>query len=311
MIKRTLCFSNPAYLTTHFEQLVIELPGTSKSEQPPPKPIEDLGIVILDNPQITITHTLLSKLAENNTAVVICDARHMPNAMFLPYSGHSLTQQKVQQQMECSVPLRKNLWQQTVKCKILNQAAVLDRIGKPSERLYHLVEDVKTGDSSNHEGQAAVFYWKNFIKFDSDSDVDPFHDARFLRDRYGDSPNHLLNYGYAVLRAIIARAIVGAGLLPVLGIHHRNQYNPFCLADDIMEPFRPFVDLLVVKIMATMPVDEHLTPALKRELLTIATADTIIDGNRSPLFVAAQKTAASLSKCFAGEARKIIYPEIP
>jgi CRISP-associated protein Cas1 len=309
MLKKTLSFSNPAYLSAKLEQLTIEKPGVENTEKIPPKHIEDIGIVILDHPQITITHTLLSKLVANNAAVVTCDERHLPNGLFLPLSGHTLHSQRFKQQLESSIPLKKGLWQQTIKAKIMNQAALLEKIGKPAKRLYKLAEDVSSGDMQNREGQAAAIYWPQVFDMDIGGEEDPWHNEVFLRERTGDEPNNMLNYTYAVLRAIVARALVGAGLLPVLGIHHRNQYNAYCLADDIMEPYRPYADYLVLQVFGSGLDCSELTPNIKQQLLMIASADTMIDGQRSPLFVATQRTAVSLAKCFAGDSRKILYPQ--
>jgi CRISP-associated protein Cas1 len=308
MLKKTLSFSNPAYLSVKLEQLTIEKPGTASTEKIPPKHIEDIGIVILDNPQITITHALLSKLVANNAAVVTCDEKHLPNGLFLPLSGHTLHSQRFKQQLESSIPLRKGLWQQTIKAKILNQAAVLEKLGKSAKRLHKLAEDVSSGDMQNREGQAAAIYWPQVFDLDTGGDEDPWHNELFLRDRAGEEPNNLLNYTYAVLRAIVARALVGAGLLPVMGIHHRNQYNAYCLADDIMEPYRPYADYLVHQVYSSELDCSELTPFIKQQLLLIASVDTFIDGQKSPLFVATQRTAVSLAKCFAGDTRKILYP---
>ena len=164
-----------------------------------------------------------------------------------------------------------------------------------------MAQDVKSGDCDNYEAQGAVYYWRNIFPDQTD----------FVRDREGDPPNNLLNYGYAILRAVIARALVISGLLPIYGIHHHNRYNAYCLADDIMEPYRPFVDNLVIDIMKKHSDYSDLSKDIKQELLSIPVLDVIIEGKRSPLMIAASQTTASLAKCFYGEIRKISYPEFP
>lgn len=295
MIKRTLYFSNPAYLKTANEQLLIEVP---ESEDVKTVPIEDIGLLMLDHQQITITQALMAKLLANNTAVITCNDTHHPTGMMLNLDGHSLQSQKFQAQIEASVPLKKQLWQQTIIAKITNQAAVLEKQRADHKLLLHYAKEVKSGDSDNHEAKAAAHYWKHiFPRF-----------IQFKRERHGLPPNNLLNYGYAILRAIVARSLTGSGLLPTLGIHHRNQYNAYCLADDIMEPYRPLVDQLICKIVRENGEYLDMTPSMKKALLEIPAMDVTIDGQKSPLMNAVQRTAASLVKCYEGNARKILYP---
>jgi CRISPR-associated protein Cas1 len=295
MIKRTLYFGNPAYLSTRLEQLVITYPEASEAKT---TPIEDIGVVILDHQQITISQALIAKLLNHNVALITCDQTHHPSGLLLTLDGHTLQSQKFQEQIQASKPLLKQLWQQTIECKIENQTALLEKQGIEVGNMKRWVQEVKSGDTTNREARAAVYYWnKVFTQFPD-----------FTRDRYGLPPNHLLNYGYAILRAIVARSLVGSGLLPTLGIHHRNQYNAYCLADDIMEPYRPFVDQLVVKIIDQNGHFLDMGTNIKTQLLQIPTLDVEIDRQKSPLMVAVQRTTASLSKCFAGEIRKILYP---
>lgn len=295
MIKRTLYFGNPAYLKTLNSQLVAELPETKETIS---VPIEDIGIIITDHQQITITQALLAQLLENNVAYITCDATHHPAGLFLNMEGNTLQSQKSQLQAEASVPLKKQLWQQTVSAKIKNQAMVLATQREHNKYLLQLSEKVKSGDSENDEAKAAAYYWKKiFPSF-----------LEFRRERYGPPPNNLLNYGYAILRALVARSLVGSGLLPTLGIHHKNQYNAFCLADDVMEPYRPYVDLVVCKIIRMNGKFLEMTPSMKKELLEIPSMDVVIDGKKSPLMNAVSRTTASLVKCFEGDARKILYP---
>lgn len=297
MIKRTLYFGSPAYLKTQNEQLIIELHEGSEVKS---APIEDIGLLILDHQQITITQALIAKLLANNVALVTCDNTHHPTGMLLNLDGNTLQSQKSQAQLEASIPLKKQLWQQTVSAKISNQAAVLVQLKIDERPLLKYAKAVKSGDSENHEAQAAVYYWKYiFPEF-----------LAFKRMRFGDPPNNLLNYGYAILRAIVARSLVASGLLPTFGIHHRNQYNAYCLADDIMEPYRPYVDRIVCKIVAMNGRFLEMTPTMKKELLGIPAVDVHLNGQKSPLMNAVQRTTASLSSCFEGKSRKLLYPQM-
>ncbi|HXS37406.1 MAG TPA: type II CRISPR-associated endonuclease Cas1 [Flavipsychrobacter sp.] len=295
MIKRTLYFSNPAYLKTTNDQLVIEMQDSAETKS---APIEDIGLLILDHQQITITQALMAKLLANNVALITCDNTHHPVGLFLNLDGHTLQSQKFQAQVEASIPLKKQLWQQTVMAKIGNQAALLSKERIDNKLLLNYAKDVKSGDSENHEAKAAVYYWKNIFP--------PF--LNFTRERFGPPPNNLLNYGYAILRAVVARSLVASGLLPTLGIFHRNQYNAYCLADDIMEPYRPFVDQVVCSIVSMNGQYLEITPGMKKQLLTIPAMDVEIDGQKSPLLNAVQRTTASLAKCYEGNTRKILYP---
>ena len=294
MIKRTLYFGNPAYLKTATEQLVVERPGEEKKTIP----IEDIGIIVLDHQQITITQALLAKLLANNVALISCNETHHPVGLLLTLDGHTLQSQKYQAQVDASVPLKKQLWQQTVECKIANQAGVLKQQRQETNYMDMLTRTVKSGDADNNEAKAAAWYWKRiFPDF-----------LAFTREREGMPPNNLLNYGYAILRATVARSLVGSGLLATLGIHHRNQYNAYCLADDIMEPYRPYVDTIVYQIVRGNGKYLDMTPSMKTALLNIPAMDVNIDGQTSPLMNAVARTTASLCKCFEGEARKILYP---
>lgn len=297
MIKRTLYFGNPAYLKTLHEQLVIELPESGETKS---VPIEDIGLLMLDHQQITITQVTLNKLISNNVALVTCDHTHHPIGMFLSLDGNTLQSQKFKAQIEASVPLKKQLWQQTIIAKIENQSALLNAEKIDNKLLINLAANVKSGDSEGSEAKAAAYYWKHlFPDF-----------LAFRRERYGLPPNNLLNYGYAIIRAAVARALVVSGLLPTLGIFHRNQYNAYCLADDIMEPYRPFVDKMVCHIIRGNGKYLDMTPAMKKDLLSIPALDVIIDGQKSPLMNAIQRTTASLVKCYEGTSRKILYPEL-
>ena len=308
MIKKTLCFMNPAYLSLRDKQLVIKLPEVETAECLPESfkkeatrtiPIEDIGVVVLDNKRITITSGILEALLENNSAVITCDSKSMPVGLMLPLTGNTLQNERFRDQLASSLPLKKQLWQQTIRQKISNQETVLHHYTLTETGCMRAwVNDVRSGDPDNVEAKAAAYYWKNLFADHPD----------FVRGRDGEPPNNLLNYGYAILRAVVARSLVASGLLPTLGIHHHNRYNAYCLADDIMEPYRPFVDELVLQIMEEEDDYTELTKNIKAKLLQIPVLDVTINGKRSPLMIATGTTTSSLYKCFSGELKQIIYP---
>jgi CRISPR-associated protein Cas1 len=293
MLKKTIYIGNPSYLRTKEEQLIIIDPNSKTTKGR--IAIEDMALLLLDNNQITISNQLLIKLQGNNVAIITCDAHHLPFGLMLPMYGHTTYSERIKQQIAVSEPLKKQLWKQTVVQKIKNQEALLKLYNKPAATMQEYWQDVKSGDSTNCEGKAAVHYWKYLFK-------------NFSRVRDGKSPNNLLNFGYAILRSIVARALVSSGLNPIFGIFHKNKYNPYCLADDIMEPYRPFVDKLVVNFVIKHPNENELTKMVKAHLLTIATQDVLIAGKIRPLMVAVTATTASLYKCYIGEIRQIKYP---
>lgn len=295
MIKRTLCFSNPTYLSVKLNQLVISFP---EKEEKKTIPIEDIGVVILDSPQITVTQTVLVKLLENNTAVVTCNSSHHPIGLQLCLDGNTLQSERFQKQISASEVLKKNLWQQTIQSKIYNQAMFLQELGIPIRNMLLWSRSVTSGDTKNHEARAAAYYWENLLQS---------HD-NFKRERFGEYPNNFFNYTYAILRAIVARNLVGSGLLPTLGIHHKNKYNAYCLADDIMEPYRPYADRLVLETIQKYPDKEDINKEIKSMLLTLPVIDVKINKQQRPLLVAVAETTASLAQCFAGKRRKIKYP---
>ena len=305
MIKRTLYFGNPAYLSLKLKQMVVKLPQKGDEERDENEltrtvPIEDIGVVILDHKQITVTQALISALLDNNCALITCDSRQLPVGLMLPLAGNTVQNERFRLQLDASLPLKKQLWQQTIEAKIKNQAAMLKyTTGEIHNNMLKWSESVKSGDTGNMEARAAVYYWKT---------VFPDY-PYFVRDHVGEGTNALLNYGYAILRAIVARALVASGLLPTLGIHHHNRYNAYCLADDIMEPYRPYVDKIVVDILSEDPEAEVIT-AVKIKLLNIPVTEVLIGGKRSPLMVAVSHTTSSLVKCFRGESRRLIYPEM-
>lgn len=307
MIKKTLYFGNPIYLSLRNAQLVLRKPDADKLEESFKQdaertiPIEDIGVVVLDNRRITITTGAMEALLANNCAIITCDSTDLPVGLMLPLCGNTTQSERFRTQIDASLPLKKQLWQQTVRQKILNQAAVLSKnTGAIVKNMQVWANEVRSGDPDNFEARAAAYYWRNLFPTL----------PNFVRGREGDPPNNLLNYGYAILRACVARGLVGSGLLPTLGIHHHNRYNAYCLADDIMEPYRPYVDDLVVQIMQEYPDYSELNRSIKAALLTIPALDVVLDDKRSPLMIAVGQTTASLAKCFNGELRKIAYPEL-
>lgn len=298
MIKRTLMFSNPAYLSQKNSQLVISFPDKEIDDRT--VPIEDIGVIVLENQQITISHGCIAALVQNNVALISCDASHMPTGLMLPLDGGHTQSERFRFQVEASLPLKKQLWQQTIQQKIYNQARVLEDIGIEVTNMFRWSKSVKSGDPDNYEGRAAAYYWQNiFSRY-----------FEFNRYRAGESPNNLLNYGYAILRATVARSLVSSGLLPTLGIFHRNKYNAYCLADDIMEPYRPFVDRIVYDIVSDGLSFRELDTELKMRLLELPQVDVRFDDMTSPLLVGVSRTTASLARCFEGISRKINYPSL-
>jgi len=330
MIKRTLYFGNPAYLSLKNSQLMVRLPEVEKNQQLDVAfkqqahatiPVEDIGIVLLDHQQITITHGLLDALMENNVAVITCNNTRHPAELLLPLQGHTLQHERYSDQLSASEPLRKQLWQQTIIQKIKNQAALLDLIiplhegdkGGGGKTLRRIASQVKSGDSNNCEATAAALFWQKIfstIQLPSLTGEEQSERLNFVRYREGPPPNNYLNYGYAVLRAIMARSIVAAGLLPTLGIHHANRYNAYCLADDLMEPYRPFVDKIVHDLVAEHGINTDIPKEIKTALLKIPVIDVSINDETSPLMIATQRTAVSLVKCFNGEQKKLLYPNL-
>ncbi len=306
MLKRTLYFGNPSYLSLQQGQLIVKQPvkteenGTITEELKASIPIEDIGVIVLDHQQITISMGAMDFLLQHNVALVTCNTTHHPSGLMLSLDGNVLQNMRYREQLGASEPLKKQLWAQTVVQKIKNQQCVLSQCNKPYSYLEPLHKSVKSGDGDNCEATAAAYYWPTLFS----------HITGFKRERGGICPNNYLNYGYAILRATIARSIVAAGLLPTLGIFHANKYNAYCLADDLMEPYRPYVDKLVFDWVAEHQMNEDLTKEDKANLLKIPVLDVIINEEKSPLMVATQKTAHSLVKCFNGENRKLIYPEM-
>lgn len=299
MIGKTIFIGQPAKLSLAMGQMVLE-----RKEVEPFKtsiPIEDLGLLVLEHPQISLTHGLLASLMSHKVAVVTCDAQYMPCGLLLPLEGHSVHTERMHIQLKSSKPLNKQLWQQTVQAKIQNQAALLCQKSLISKPLEMLVTKVKSGDPTNCEAQAAAYYWDHLMG------------PEFLRLQEPQYPNGALNYGYAIVRALMARAIVATGLLPSMGIFHHNKYNAFCLADDLMEPYRPFVDQVVLNqcVPPETDIDIGLSMAQKKVLLALPQLTLQMEGLQRPLFHAVGLTAHSLFKCYAGEKRKLSFPHFP
>lgn len=292
MIKRTLSFSKQCSLSLKNQQLVVKVKDDPDFIRT--VPVEDIGFVLLENQQISVSLPLLNALAENNAAVIVCSDKFMPNAMMLNLDSNSIQGERYRDQVNASEPLKKNIWKQTVEAKIRNQAALLDKLDKDGSVLRPYWQNVKSGDADNREGVAAKIYWDTLFGDD------------FVRARGGCSPNEMLNYGYTVLRAAVARSLMGSGLFPAFGIYHRNRYNSFPLADDIMEPYRPFVDEIVFDLYANG--ESELTKETKAEILKLLYVDTVFDKVMRPLDVGLSITTASLAKCFSGESKKIMYP---
>ena len=292
MLKRALFFSTPFCLSLKDNQMVINT--KQMPEEKRTIPIEDIGFVVLEHQQTSITLPLLNALSDNNVAVIICGKDYMPNAMLMNLDSNKTQGESFRAQIEASEPLKKGLWKQVVEAKIRNQAALLSKLGKDGDKLKPYYSNVKSGDADNREGVAAKIYWNEL-----------FEDG-FIRSRDGDAPNNLLNYGYTLLRAAVARALMGSGLLPALGIFHRNRYNAFPLADDIMEPYRPYVDEIVYH-MHTNGIDK-LDKDAKSQLLNILFSDTVFNKVTRPLEIGLTTTTASLVKCYMGTTKKILYP---
>lgn len=293
MIKRTIVLSNQVYIKKENDQLVIRQGAETKSV-----PIEDIGVLMMESHQCTITEAVLSALMANNAVVMSCDGYHHPDGIMLPVSGNVLHTAVLKDQLKASIPLKKQLWQQTMKAKITNQATTLAMLGTKAEPLEYWSRKVRSGDPDNYEGRAAAYYWKNFFP----------GDYGFTREREGNAPNSLLNYGYTILRAAMARAVVGSGLHPAIGMHHKSQYNPFCLADDLMEPFRPFIDLAVRQICTEQGQSAELSTENKKRIIGVLSLDVWIEKERKPMLLGLTSTTSSLVYCYAKEQRMIYYP---
>lgn len=292
-MKRTIVFSSACRISLKNCQLNVENQDSGELTR---IPVEDLAIVIIENQQVSISIPALNALAENNCAVVVCDSKHMPSSMLMNLDTNSIQGQNYRLQTKASVPLKKNLWRQIVRKKIQNQSRLLTELGLDGDRLKPFYMSVKSGDADNREGIAAKIYW------------DVLLGDEFIRSRFGEAPNGLLNYGYSILRAAMTRAIMGSGLFPAFGLFHKNRYNSFPLADDLMEPYRPFVDRIVYMLCAED--NASLNTDTKQRLLRVLFTDTSFKDMVRPLEISLSVTTASLVRCLAMEEKELAYPQI-
>ena len=293
MIKRTLFFSHAVCLSVKHKQLVI---FSKETQEETLVPIEDIGFVIVENERVSLTIPLINELTENNCALIFCNEKHMPFSMTMPLDCNEIQSQLFSAQINAKLPVKKKCWKQVVEYKIKNQGLLLKKYDLDFARLADFSKRVKSGDSTNMESQAAKFYWDNLFG------------KEWCRNRFGDFPNNYLNYGYAILRAATARALTGSGLLPALGIHHHNKYNAYCLADDLMEPYRPFIDDEVIEYISTNPDEKELGLEFKKKILKVLTRDVKMDNLTRPMMVALSMTSASFADALSNESEKLKLP---
>lgn len=292
MIKRSIIISSPSRLSLKNNQLVcVDLDDEGNEKK---APVEDIGVLLVENQRAVLTVPLINALADNNVAVVFCDRNAMPSSMLLSMSANATQSEMLRTQISAGEALKKRLWKQIIESKIHNQALLLDKIGQDGAILRPYYSNVKSGDIDNREGAAARVYWRALFGHD------------FTRERDGDGPNKMLNYGYSILRSAVARAIVSSGLNPAFGLFHRNRYNPMPLSDDIMEPYRPFVDEIVYGLYSNG--EEELTTEVKSYLVGVLSCDTVFDGIRRPLQIGLSFTTSSLGKCLSGDSKLLALP---
>jgi len=294
MIKRIIEISNPGYLKVKQKQLCIEQGG----EQIDSIPIEDIGILLLSHREIVLTSAVTTRLIENKSAIIHCDNRYMPCAYTLPLDNNTMHSAVLKIQTEAKAPIKKRLWQQIVQAKIAAQARVLALYSeKNAQPLFSMIQRVKSGDADNKEAQAAQYYWPKLFN------------QKFRRNPDAAGINVLLNYGYAIIRASVTRAICAAGLHPAIGIHHSNQYNAFCLADDLMEPLRPMVDWQVQAHVQNLKDTElTLNQDSKKVLLELASTDVLLDQHQLPLMVALHRYTASFKRMLQSKEKRLQIP---
>ncbi len=308
MIKRTLEISREAaHLSVKHDQLVLKRDGAVVGAVP----CEDLGMVVVDHPQATYSHAALASLVEADAVVVICGRDHLPQGLLIPMNDHSQVVWRIQDQIAASKPQQKRIWQQVIQAKIRAQAANLNSNSPPRRRLEAIAREVRSGDEGNRESQAARIYWSAWLVNVDELNLAPdaagvLSSEGFRRDRDAGGLNALLNYGYAILRAAVARALVAAGLHPALGIHHSNRGNPFCLADDLMEPLRPLVDRRARDL--GWSGEPLLDQASKAHLLELLTDEVSFAGETGPLMVSLHRYTASFVRCLRGEAKRLEVP---
>ncbi|GAB4196409.1 MAG: type II CRISPR-associated endonuclease Cas1 [Wenzhouxiangellaceae bacterium] len=292
MSKRIIEISNPAYLHIDHRQLVIE----KDKQRIASIPVEDMAALVLATPQVVMTHAAIGFLLSQNVAVVSCDGKHQPVGLFMHLQGNVLRGERLSLQSEMKYPLKKSLWKDIVKAKIRLQAKVASDVCG-SENISPLIRKVRSGDPDNIEAQAARRYWPRLFP------------DQFRRDRDADDQNRLLNYGYAIVRALVARSLCAAGLHPGLGLHHRNRYNDFPLADDVMEPYRPFVDLTVWQLVEDGLGQAEMDTDIRKRLIEVVKHPVKIGGDQAPLQNAIQKTAQSLAACISEKGKPLLLPD--
>lgn len=272
-------------------------------------PLEEIAAVVISEPQVTYTHSVLTRLSETGVCVVFCGQKKLPVGMLMPLNGHSIQTERFAKQIQSTAPTKKRIWQQLIKAKITAQATVLRTIRTDDNGLAALVGQVKSGDPDNMEGRAAKRYWPRLFKHRPLSEGNPGQ-VKFRRDRSAEDENQLLNYGYAVLRAVTGRAICSSGLHPSIGIHHHNRYNPFCLADDLMEPFRPLVDTAVVGISDRSETIPTLDKETKAAVLNSLTGRLSWQGEQRSLFDVLSRVTSSLALVFEGKRKSLALPDL-
>jgi CRISPR-associated protein Cas1 len=296
MIKRIVEISSArTFLSVRYGQLVIKENGAELSQIP----CEDIGVLLIDHQGTSYTHCVFTELLGHGAAIVLCGGNHHPAGMLLPLESNSEQGERFRRQIQAKEPVKKRLWKQLVQAKIQHQARIVGKGTETYTALMALRQRVRSADPQNLEAQASRKFWASFLQ-----------GIEFRRDAGGAPPNNLLNYGYTVMRAAVARALCSAGLLPCLGIHHHNRYNAFALADDVMEPFRGFVEARVKEICEGDGVPDQLTQPLKARLLEVLYQPVVIAGFEGPLMVGLHRTAASLHRCFAGEQEQMELPEL-
>ncbi len=286
--------ATPSSLTLKNGQLVCT--SLCSKDDVKTAPIEDIGVVIVENQQAALSVPLINALSDNNVALIFCDGRSMPNSVLLSLNANTTQGEMLKYQVSSSESLKNRLWKQTVERKIRNQAALLDKFDKDGNLLRPFYSNVKSGDVDNREGAAARVYWHELFG------------RGFSRERQGDAPNNMLNYGYSILRSAVCRALLGSGINPSFGLFHKSKYNAFPLADDIMEPYRPFVDEIVYGVFSNG--ETELTQEVKSYLVGVLSADTRFDDCRRPLEIGLSVTTASLGRCYKGEEKSIVYPKL-
>jgi len=294
MIKRIVEVANPSYLHLKYKQLLID----QGREQVAQIPIEDIGALVLEHSAIRISQPLIIECQKNNVAIIFCDEKHLPYSTILPIAeGNNLHNKILKQQINITEPTRKNLWKQIIIQKITNQAKTLKQFDKPFNRLSKLATDVKSGDSNNCEGLAAQYYWKALFG------------SAFVRDQNADGINAVLNYGYSIIRAMVARNICAAGLHPTMGLFHHNQYNALCLADDLMEPLRPWVDAIAFELYqanSTVIINKEI----KTPFLNLISQTVELNKKKMSMMVSMHYLMANLKRAFNKENSKLTYPAL-